>query len=33
MNIKLFIYVIEQLNQGEIEFNLGANWSFLFKNK
>lgn len=33
MNTNVFLAVIEQFNQGEIEFNLGANWSFLFNNK
>jgi len=33
MNHQAFLAVVEQYNQGEVEFNLGINWSFLFYNK
>jgi hypothetical protein len=33
MNHQVFLAVVEQYNQGEVEFNLGTNWSFLFNNK
>lgn len=33
MNHQVFLAVVEQYNQGEVEFNLGINWSFVFNNK
>ena len=32
MNSQIFILTIEQFNQGNVNFNLGTNWSFLFNN-
>jgi hypothetical protein len=32
MNNQIFISLIESFNRGEIQFNLGTNWSFLFNN-
>jgi len=33
MNTQVFLEVLEQYNLGEVQFNLGPNWSFLFNNK
>lgn len=33
MNTQVFFSVIDQFNQGHIQFNLGTNWSFLFNNQ
>jgi hypothetical protein len=33
MNTEVFFSLIDQFNKGEIQFNLGANWSFLFNNQ
>jgi hypothetical protein len=33
MNTQMFFSVIDQFNQGNIQFNLGTNWSFLFNNQ
>ena len=33
MNIQVFFSVINQFNEGGIQFNSGTNWSFLFNNQ
>ncbi len=33
MNTQIFLSVIEHYNRGDIQFNLGINWSFLFNNQ
>jgi len=33
MNTQIFFSVIEHYNRGDIQFNLGTNWSFLFNNQ
>jgi len=33
MNTQVFFSVIDQFNYGNIQFNLGTNWSFLFNNQ
>lgn len=32
MNTQVFTTVIDRFNNGNIKFNLGSNWSFLFNN-
>ena len=32
MNTQVFFTVIEQFNNGNVRFNLGTKWSFLFNN-
>jgi len=33
MNTQIFFSVINQFNEGAIQFNLGTNWSFFFNNQ
>jgi len=33
MNTQVFFSTIDQFNHGNIQFNLGTNWSFLFNNQ
>ena len=33
MNTQVFFSVVNQFDQGNIQFNLGTKWSFLFNNK
>ena len=33
MNVHVFFSVIDRFNSGQIQFNLGTNWSFLFNNQ
>ncbi len=33
MNMHVFSSLIDQFNNGGIQFNLGTNWSFLFNNQ
>lgn len=32
MNTQVFFLIIERFNNGDVKFNLGTNWSFLFNN-
>ena len=32
MNNQIFVLLIESYNRGEVKFNHGTNWSFLFNN-
>jgi hypothetical protein len=33
MNIHVFAIVTTRFNNGDVKFNLGSNWSFLFNNQ